>query len=203
MSFSALLLYGYVFGLGLALFFALRWFRCAASGVTAVMVVMVVVLQAGAAARVLRLPAASAFGAMPGTCSALPGTVHFNSIQLGSKSVRTVITSPCPPPCGECRSEIRLSNVWCIYGYSLTAFIPMAFLCIIPLGWVRWLVVGVATGVSGAFILANLKQTIFTAAPARATALLGLLAALHAGLGLALRLVFFRYRGAPEDVAAG
>ena len=27
MSFSALLFYGYVFGLGLALYFALRWFK--------------------------------------------------------------------------------------------------------------------------------------------------------------------------------
>jgi hypothetical protein len=48
------------------------------------------------------------------------------------------------PP--RCRSEIKLSNVWCIYGYSLTIFIPMAFVCIVPIGWVRWLVVGLATG---------------------------------------------------------
>jgi hypothetical protein len=52
-----------------------------------------------------------------------------------------LLKQPCPR-----RSEIKLSNVWCIYGYSLTIFIPMAFVCIVPIGWVRWLVVGLATG---------------------------------------------------------
>lgn len=51
------------------------------------------------------------------------------------------------------RSEIKLSNVWCIYGYSLTIFIPMAFVCIVPIGWVRWLVVGLATGATPPLLL--------------------------------------------------
>ncbi|KAF8065746.1 yipf1 [Scenedesmus sp. PABB004] len=121
MSFSALLFYGYVFGLGLVLTTALRWFK----------------------------------------------------------------------------SEIKLANVWCIYGYSLTIFIPMAFVCIAPIGWVRWLAVAGATGLSGLFIVANLKATIYSAAPGRAVLLLCVIAGLHAGVGLALRLYFFHYR-APE-----
>jgi len=120
MSFSALLFYGYVFLLGMGLFFALRWFK----------------------------------------------------------------------------SEIKLANVWCIYGYAMTIYIPMAFVCILPIGWVRWLVVMLATGISGFFIVANLKQTIYEAAPARALALLGVMLAFHVGLGLALRLYFFRYSAA-------
>jgi uncharacterized PurR-regulated membrane protein YhhQ (DUF165 family) len=55
-----------------------------------------------------------------------------------------------------------------------------------------------ATSLSGLFIVANLKQTIYTAAPARALVLLGLMLAMHLGVGLALRLYFFRYRGVPE-----
>lgn len=98
------------------------------------------------------------------------------------------------------RSEIKLVNVWCIYGYSLTIFIPMAFVCIVPIGWVRWLAVMLATGMSGLFIVVNLKQTIYEAAPARALVLLGAMLALHLGVGLALRLYFFRYRGVPEVV---
>jgi hypothetical protein len=100
-----------------------------------------------------------------------------------------------------CRSEIKLVNVWCIYGYSLTIFIPMAFVCIVPIGWVRWLAVMLATGVSGLFIVVNLKQTIYEAAPARALVLLGAMLALHLGVGLALRLYFFRYRGVPETAS--
>ncbi|GBF89718.1 hypothetical protein Rsub_02888 [Raphidocelis subcapitata] len=117
MSYSAVLFYGYVFVLGMILYFALRWFR----------------------------------------------------------------------------SEIRLANVWCIYGYSLTIFIPMAFICIPPLGWLRWLAVMLATAVSGTFVVANLKQSIYEAAPARAVMLLGIILGFHVGLGLALRLYFFAW----------
>lgn len=93
------------------------------------------------------------------------------------------------------KSEIQLVNVWCIYGYSLTIFIPMAFVCIVPIGWVRWLVVMLATAISGLFIVVNLKQTIYSAAPARALVLLGMMLAVHLGMGLALRLYFFHYAG--------
>ncbi|KAI8476789.1 MAG: hypothetical protein J3K34DRAFT_516364 [Monoraphidium minutum] len=91
------------------------------------------------------------------------------------------------------RSEIRLANVWCIYGYSLTIFIPMAFICIPPLAWLRWLAVMAATAVSGSFVVANLKASIYEAAPARAVLLLGVILGCHVGLGLALRLYFFAW----------
>jgi hypothetical protein len=55
--------------------------------------------------------------------------------------------------------------------------------------------------VSGLFIVANLKQTIYAAAPARALLLLGIMLGLHMGVGLALRLYFFRYRGVPETAS--
>jgi hypothetical protein len=96
------------------------------------------------------------------------------------------------------RSEIKLVNVWCIYGYAMTIYIPMAFLCILPIGWVRWLVIMVATAISGLFIVANLKQSIYEAAPARAMVLLGVMLACHVGLGLALRLYFFHFKAVPE-----
>lgn len=85
--------------------------------------------------------------------------------------------------------------MWCIYGYSLTIFIPSAFVCIAPLSWLRWLAVGLATGLSGLFIVANLKTSIYEAAPARAALLLAIIGSLHAGVGLALRLYFFRCVG--------
>lgn len=83
--------------------------------------------------------------------------------------------------------------MWCIYGYSLTIFIPMAFICIPPLGWLRWLAVMLATAVSGTFVVANLKQSIYEAAPARAVMLLSIILGFHVGLGLALRLYFFAW----------
>jgi uncharacterized PurR-regulated membrane protein YhhQ (DUF165 family) len=56
---------------------------------------------------------------------------------------------------------------------------------------------------SGLFIVSNLKQTIYEAAPARALMLLGIIAGIHAAVGLLLRLYFFHYRGAPEVAGSG
>jgi hypothetical protein len=101
------------------------------------------------------------------------------------------------------RSEMRLASVWCVYGYAMTAFVPAAFLCIAPAGWARSLVVALATASSGLFLVANLKAAIFEAAPARATALLGLVVAAHAGVGLALRMYFFSFSSKADLVAGG
>ena len=101
------------------------------------------------------------------------------------------------------RSEMRLANVWCVYGYAMTAFVPAAFLCIFPMGWARSVVVALATASSGLFLVANLRAAIFEAAPARATLLLGVVCAAHAGVGLALRLYFFSFSSKKELVAGG
>lgn len=91
------------------------------------------------------------------------------------------------------KSDIKLANVWCIFGYSIAVFIPISFICIVPLEWVRWLVLSIATLSSGLSLILNLKTAIYAAAPARATALLAGVAACHLLLGLALKLYFFRY----------
>jgi protein YIPF1/2 len=101
------------------------------------------------------------------------------------------------------RSEMRLANVWCVYGYAMTAFVPAAFLCIFPAGWARSLVVALATASSGLFLVANLKAAIFEAAPARATALLAGVVCAHAGVGLALRMYFFSFSSKRDFLAGG
>jgi hypothetical protein len=83
--------------------------------------------------------------------------------------------------------------VWCIYGYALTIFIPVSFACIIPVELLRWLLVMLATASSGLFLIGNFKATIYAAAPARASMLLLIMAGIHGGLGLALKLYFFQY----------
>jgi hypothetical protein len=69
----------------------------------------------------------------------------------------------------------------------------MAFICIPPLALLRWLAVMAATAISGTFVVANLKQSIYEAAPAKAVLLLGIIFGCHVGLGLALRLYFFAW----------
>lgn len=69
----------------------------------------------------------------------------------------------------------------------------MAFVCVFPVDIMRWVVIGVATLTSGIFILGSFRVAIMEAAGAKAVPLFLVMAALHAGLGLALKLYFFRY----------
>jgi hypothetical protein len=75
----------------------------------------------------------------------------------------------------------------------MAVYIPMAFVCVFPVEIMRWSVVGAATAVSGLFILMNLRRVVVDAAGAQAVPVLMTMAALHAGLGLALKLYFFHY----------
>lgn len=86
-----------------------------------------------------------------------------------------------------------LPNPRCSTGYALAVFIPMAFVCVFPVEIMRWVVVGVATLTSGIFILSSFRVAVVEAAGAKSVPLFLVMAALHAGLGLALKLYFFRY----------
>lgn len=89
---------------------------------------------------------------------------------------------------------VTLANIWCIYGYGLSIFLPISILCAIPSVLVRWVLVGASTLVSGLFILLNLRTPVFETAGAKAVPLYICMALLHLGLGLSLKLYFFRYK---------
>lgn len=95
------------------------------------------------------------------------------------------------------RVAVRLAQVWCAYGYALAVYIPTAFLCVIPVDALRWALLATATATSGTFILMNFQPAISAAAGARAVPLFAVMAGLHAALGLALKLYFFRYPAIP------
>lgn len=91
------------------------------------------------------------------------------------------------------KAGMQLVNVWCIYGYSLSIFIPISFACIPSIQWLRWTVIMVATGLSGFFLFMNFRATIYAAAPAKASLILLTMVGVHVGLGLVLKLFFFDY----------
>ncbi|GIL71631.1 hypothetical protein Vretimale_920 [Volvox reticuliferus] len=91
------------------------------------------------------------------------------------------------------KGELRLANVFCIYGYCLTIYVPVSIACMVPIDWVRWLLVMSATALSAGFLFMNFRATIYSAAPARAMLVLLLIVLAHIGLGLGLKLYFFQY----------
>lgn len=91
-------------------------------------------------------------------------------------------------------SPLPLAVVWCVYGYALTPFLPVAPLAALPHEGVRWgLIVG-AAAVSGAFLLLTLRPAVFGGGAAKAMPAWAAMAAAHAGVAVALKLSIFHYR---------
>lgn len=97
--------------------------------------------------------------------------------------------------------QIPVLSVVCVYGYSISAFLPAALLCIYPSELVRWLVIVACFAVSAAFLLVNLWGPVHRA-PVRGTLLLLSLVVLLAVFTLIMKLYFFHYRDIDARPAA-
>mmetsp|Transcript_10636 Transcript_10636/g.26178 ORF Transcript_10636/g.26178 Transcript_10636/m.26178 type:complete len:419 (-) Transcript_10636:254-1510(-) len=53
-----------------------------------------------------------------------------------------------------------LAELVCLYGYSLVPYLPVAWLCILPYGWLQWTFLGAATVLSGMLVLRNVVGSI-------------------------------------------
>ncbi|KAI6096026.1 hypothetical protein EDD16DRAFT_713632 [Pisolithus croceorrhizus] len=94
--------------------------------------------------------------------------------------------------------EWGIADALGVWGYDLFVWIPVSILCVIPNWVVRWVLVGIAFGLSGYFLVANVFPIL---ADAKATRLLiVLVAALHAALALTFKIVFLGYYVVAEPV---
>jgi len=87
---------------------------------------------------------------------------------------------------------VSLIDILCIYGYSLFVYSPVALLCIIPIDWVKWMVVAVGCLFSTSFLIVNLWMPLREKL-VHALIILATLSLLHVGLALTFRLYFFQY----------
>jgi len=85
----------------------------------------------------------------------------------------------------------RLLELLCIYGYALFVFIPASILCVVPLPVVQWIVTGIATLLSGWFLVTNLIPPLRAHEAKVGLIALFVVAGLHVGLALAFKLYFF------------
>ncbi|KAF7762127.1 hypothetical protein Agabi119p4_8720 [Agaricus bisporus var. burnettii] len=80
-----------------------------------------------------------------------------------------------------------------VWGYAQFVWIPVSILCVIPEPITRWVLVGLATALSGWFLVANIYP-VLASAEAKATRLIIIvLAILHLGLALTFKVLFFGY----------
>ena len=90
-------------------------------------------------------------------------------------------------------AAIPLLSLVCLYGYSLSLYIPAAVLCMIPSpGW-RWFVVMLAGLITSSFVGLNLKQPLEAAFPGKGAAAGGVLGLVNFSIAFGLKLYFFKY----------
>ncbi|KAI0058459.1 Yip1-domain-containing protein [Artomyces pyxidatus] len=91
---------------------------------------------------------------------------------------------------GEGWSVVEAVGVW---GYAMFVWIPVSILCIIPVPLVRWILTGVAFGLSGYFLVANVYPVLASADQKALRLLIVVVAVLHAALALVFKVLFFSY----------
>ncbi|KAI1493493.1 hypothetical protein F5X96DRAFT_184322 [Biscogniauxia mediterranea] len=94
----------------------------------------------------------------------------------------------------------NLLECWALYGYANLIWIPVALISWSPVAVLNWAFVGVGWAVSVAFLLRNLYPVLSATDRQTSKVLLVLVVALHMGLALAIKILFF---AAGSPVAGG
>ncbi len=100
----------------------------------------------------------------------------------------------------------RLVDVLCIYGYTLSVFVPISVLCVLPSDLLRWALVLAGGAISAVFLLSNFHAHLTDCFPygegdakkKTYTILFGI-AAFHAVLVLLFKTYFFHYAVVDTD----
>ncbi|KAI1470461.1 Yip1-domain-containing protein [Daldinia caldariorum] len=85
----------------------------------------------------------------------------------------------------------NLLECWALYGYANLIWIPVALISWSPITILNWVFVGVGFGLSVAFLLRNLYPVLSATDRQTSKILLILVVALHAGLAIAIKVLFF------------
>ncbi|KAF4773573.1 Yip1 domain-containing protein [Colletotrichum paranaense] len=98
----------------------------------------------------------------------------------------------------------NLLEQWALYGYANLIWIPVALISWSPINILNWVFVAVGCGLSVAFLLRNLYPVLSATDHQTSKILLVVVVALHLGLSLAIKILFFAH-GSPvasKDPAA-
>ncbi|KAH9853737.1 Yip1-domain-containing protein [Lenzites betulinus] len=80
-----------------------------------------------------------------------------------------------------------------LWGYGQFVWIPVSVICVVPVPIVRWVLVGIAFGISGWYLVANVYPILATADAKPVRLIIILLAVLHAAVALSFKVLFFSY----------
>ncbi|KAH8681024.1 YIPF1 protein [Xylariales sp. PMI_506] len=93
----------------------------------------------------------------------------------------------------------NLLECWALYGYSNLIWIPVALISWSPIQILNYVFVGIGFGLSVAFLLRNLWPVLSATDRQTSKVLLILVVALHLGLAIAIKVLFFK-AGSPAPL---
>ncbi|KAH9908600.1 hypothetical protein F4778DRAFT_717842 [Xylariomycetidae sp. FL2044] len=94
----------------------------------------------------------------------------------------------------------NLLECWALYGYANLIWIPVALISWSPVTVLNWVFVGLGFGLSVAFLLRNLYPVLSATDRQTSKVLLVLVVALHLGLAVAIKVLFFAAGSPVSDV---
>ncbi|KAH9169365.1 Yip1-domain-containing protein [Lactarius sanguifluus] len=80
-----------------------------------------------------------------------------------------------------------------VWGYAMFVWIPVSILCIVPIALLRWVLSGIAFGLSGYFLVANVYPVLVSADQKSIRLLIVVVAVLHGVVALLFKVLFFSY----------
>lgn len=86
--------------------------------------------------------------------------------------------------------QIFLTQLMCLYGYSMLSFVPGVILCAVPSGIFSWIVYSAALGLSLVFLARNLMPVVMESNPAQSSVLLGSAGCFHSFMFLLLKFLY-------------
>lgn len=94
----------------------------------------------------------------------------------------------------------KLADVLCIYGYTLSVFLPISVLCVLPSNLLRWLMLLCGGAISAIFLLSNFHAHLTDCFPygegdakRKSYFILGTMSAFHVVLLVLFKVYFFHY----------
>ncbi|KAJ2721724.1 hypothetical protein GGI07_003780 [Coemansia sp. Benny D115] len=90
-------------------------------------------------------------------------------------------------------SQPGLMECFSVYGYSMSVWIPISVLCVLPFDWFRWAMVAVGFASSGLFIMRSVNQIVGRSNGKLHKAIIPLILVAHALLVVVFKFKFFSY----------
>jgi protein YIPF1/2 len=96
--------------------------------------------------------------------------------------------------------SLDLVECWALYGYGNLFWIVVALVSWSPLNGLNYALVGLGFGVSVFFLMKNLLPVISATERKVSRVLLGVVVLAHAGLAIAIKILFFSHKSPAKDV---